>query len=156
MQISCGEGKRRASCTHCGSGEAVFPSDPRALAPSPCTQLRYMDSLPALWSMKRDQLQKELASYGIEPHPSWTVAELREMVREQRDARKNEVTVPKGLSRMSLEELKREAGKASLMLPPKATRGVLIKMLRDQAVAPGDTLSADTKDGATTKSPRST
>ena len=99
-----------------------------------------MDSLPALWGMKKPDLVQELKSYGITTHPSWTVPELREMIKEQREARTTETKTIKGLSRMSLQDLKTEAAKTNMMLPPKATRGVLMKMLRDQTIAPGDTI----------------
>ena len=44
-------------------------------------------SSPVLWSMNRVALLAELQEYEIEPQPTWVVAEFREMVREQQEAR---------------------------------------------------------------------
>ena len=154
MSILHGEGAAAANLMCYGSDEAVFPRSCATKTPLRPLLPEFMDSLPALWGMKKRELTQELATYGINAHPSWTVPELREMIKEQREARAPEVKNIKGLSRMTLQDLKGEAVKSNMMLPEKATRGVLMKMLRDQANAPDDTICP--RAGPTSRSRRST
>ncbi|CAE7462138.1 GIP [Symbiodinium sp. CCMP2456] len=82
----------------------------------------------------------ELQEYQITPHPSWGINEVREMLKEQRQARAGEQEAPKGLSKMTLEQLVNEARRCGIILPEKPTKGVLAKMIRDSKVAPNDTI----------------
>ena len=98
-------------------------------------------SLPALWSLNKQGLTDELETYGITAHPDWTTNEIREIVKEQRAERNvDSGTVPKGLARMTLDQLKEEARKCNVVLPERPTKGALAKMIRDAHRAPNDTI----------------
>ena len=92
------------------------------------------------WSMKREELVRELRELQVPVHPNWTVPELRATLIEQRPGQTptREQHALKGISKMSLEELKIKAVEADLEMPPKVTRGWLIKALRDNLQPEGD------------------
>ena len=89
--------------------------------------LRHM-SLPALWSLNKQGLTDELETYGITAHPDWAERNV------------DSGTVPKGLARMTLDQLKEEARKCNVVLPERPTKGALAKMIRDAHGAPNDTI----------------
>ncbi|CAE6959768.1 HSP90 [Symbiodinium sp. CCMP2592] len=90
--------------------------------------------------MSKASMVEELKEYQITPHPSWGINEVREMLKEQRAARTGDVEAPKGLSKMTLDQLVAEAKRCNIMLPERPTKGVLAKMIRDHKVAPNDTI----------------
>jgi len=99
-----------------------------------------MSVLQSPWKMKRDDMVRELESYQVVIHPRWNVPELRQTIVEQRELRfpKKEKNPATGLTKMSLKELTETAEELGLTVPPKPTRGLLQKMIRDQVQPPGE------------------
>lgn len=104
--------------------------------PAPCQQL-------SPWKMLKAQLLEELKEKGVPAHSSWTVPELRQIVIETRQADQPKVEenpALKGLSKASLAELIAKAKQLDISMPVKPTRGWLMKMIRDSASTPGETV----------------
>ncbi|OLQ05449.1 Copia protein [Symbiodinium microadriaticum] len=97
-----------------------------------------MSQRPA-WQMTRAELLSEARRLGLAPHPNWTAVELRSAITEV-TAETKTASLPKGLSSMRLQELKDEAMKVGLPVPEKATRGTLMRNIRDYHATPGNTL----------------
>ncbi|CAE7777314.1 RE2, partial [Symbiodinium necroappetens] len=76
---------------------------------------------------------------GLAPHPNWTAVELRSAITEV-TAETKTTSLPKGLSSMRLQELKDEAMKVGLPIPEKATRGTLMRNIRDYHATPSTTV----------------
>lgn len=79
---------------------------------------------------------------GVTVHPNWSVPELRSILLEQLELEKpakNENSM-KGLTKLSLAELISEAEKLQITMPPKPTRGLLMRMIRDTKSTPAQTL----------------
>ena len=69
---------------------------------------------------------------GLTVHPKWTVPELRSILSEERAKEKKvENNVPKGLSSMTLLELKKAAEDLRIPLPDNTNRGLIMRMIRD-------------------------
>ena len=96
--------------------------------------------LPSPWKMLRADLIRELEVYEVAIHPKWTVPELRQTLVEQREIRypKGSADPSTGLTKMKLPELIEKAEAMDLELPPKPTRGLLLKMLREAIQPPTD------------------
>ena len=92
------------------------------------------------WKMNRAQLVEELELYEIAIHPRWLVPELRQTVIEQREIRHPRETAnpATGLSKLKLEELINKAKELDLVVPPKPTRGILLKMIREASQPPSE------------------
>lgn len=123
------------SLNNCGSGAAVFQRH-RLVFPKSSP----MSVLKSPWKMNREALLEELNGYRVVVHPQWTVPELRQTVIEQREVRypKEEANPAKGLTKMSLSELVQKAIELNVEMPPKPTRGLLQKLIRDQVQPPGE------------------
>ena len=99
-----------------------------------------MSVLKSPWKMLRAELREELEAYRVAVHPNWTVPELRQTVIEQRELQcpKAEANPSKGLTKMTLDELTVKATELGVKMPPKPTRGLLQKLIRDQVQPPGE------------------
>ena len=122
-----------------GLAEAVLQDGNRVRKPQVLMPVPSSSLLNSPWKMRRDELVAELESYQVAVHPRWTVPEVRQTVVEQRAIRFPKVTSDPcaGLTKMKLEELIAKAREFNVVLPEKPTRGVLIKLIRDQAQPPG-------------------
>ena len=85
--------------------------------------------------MNKEELVATLCSHGLVVNPKWTVPELRQTLIEYREAHKGEeVAALKGISKKNLAELREMATKEGIQVPEKATRGWLIRTLRDSTM----------------------
>lgn len=111
--------------------EGVFSPDdlPTFRAPSMATRPK------SLWDMSKAELIAQATEEGIVYHSSWTTGELRSLLQEQRQATKTASPV-KGLSSMTLGELQNKCAELGLGIPEKATKGLLMRMIRDQTTPP--------------------
>lgn len=96
--------------------------------------------LASPWKMRREELVTELESYQVPVHPQWTVPEIRQSLIEQREIRfpKGKANPATGLTKLKLEELLTRAADLQIEVPPKPTRGVLLKLIREAVQPPGD------------------
>ncbi|CAE7358519.1 RE1, partial [Symbiodinium microadriaticum] len=105
---------------------------------------RFQDVWLQSEDVKQDEILEELGSYNVLVHPRWTVPELRDILIEQRQTHgvpKAAAPDPmKGISKMTLDELVAEAQKQHITLPPKPTKGALLRMLRDSKSTEADTV----------------
>lgn len=90
-----------------------------------------MSKLPALSSLNKDQLVEELHSYDVDVKPKWTVPELRELLKEFRRDRHPKIDPLKGLSQKTKGELTEMCQEANIRIPEKATRGLMMLLLRE-------------------------
>ncbi|CAE7216898.1 RE2 [Symbiodinium sp. CCMP2592] len=91
-------------------------------------------ALHVLSEMKKDELLREAAARNLPVNPRWTVVELRSVIQEDMDAETKSApssAPPVGLSKMTLQELKEKVVEIGLEIPAKATRGILMRMVRD-------------------------
>lgn len=83
--------------------------------------------------MRRAELIQALEEMEVTYRLEWSVPELRATLLEEREARgmgkEKKMT---GLSHMTVEALKAKCQEEEIFIPEKATRGALMKMLRDQ------------------------
>ena len=124
-----------------GLDVAVFRNqDQIALPDIGSPRCQTMSTVPTSpWRMNKAELTRELDALQIPIHRRWTLPELRQTVIEHRQQRTGEEeTAIKGLGRMTLDELKAKCTEHSLKVPTKATRGLLIKMLRHASQPSGD------------------
>ncbi|CAE7239737.1 GIP, partial [Symbiodinium necroappetens] len=84
----------------------------------------------AISAMKKPELLEELKRHGVPVHPKWTVPELRSVLGEER-AKKQGTTPQKGLSSMTLDELRTTAAELHIDYPKTANKGALMRMIRD-------------------------
>ncbi|CAE7367423.1 GIP, partial [Symbiodinium microadriaticum] len=84
----------------------------------------------AISTMKKPDLLEELKRHGVPVHPKWTVAELRSVLGEER-AKKQGTVQQKGLSSMTLAELRTTADELNINYPTSANKGALMRMIRD-------------------------
>jgi len=97
---------------------------------------------PSIWTMTKDQLveaaRKELGLSQTKAQAE-TVTTLRERLREVRRIRMTTLdplaSIPKGLDKLPLQELKEEAIVRALPEPDQVTRAKLIVLIRDDAGA---------------------
>ena len=85
--------------------------------------------------MSKTELLAEAMREGIPIHPRWTLEEVRSVVREHRaamDSQRPEANL-KGLGSMTLSQLKIMAAENNVPVPEKATRGLLMRMIREEA-----------------------
>ena len=85
--------------------------------------------------MSKTELLAEAMREGIPIHPRWTLEEVRSVVREHRaamDSQSPEANL-KGLGSMTLSQLKIMAAENNVPVPEKATRGLLMRMIREEA-----------------------
>ncbi|CAE7948536.1 RE1 [Symbiodinium sp. KB8] len=89
------------------------------------------DGYPVLWANSR----------GLAVNPKWTCPELRTVLTADSEYHKETKTIPKGLTSMTLAELRNEAEKLKIPLATKETRGSVMLKVRD-AVTPDSTVMA--------------
>ncbi|CAE7769429.1 RE1 [Symbiodinium sp. CCMP2592] len=104
--------------------------------------LRGMDSgAPpiAVWKMTKVQLLAEANRRGLAVNSKWTCPELRAVLTADSDYHRGPSEVPKGLSAMTIAELREEADKLKIPLGTKETKGSLMLKIRD-TTAPDSTV----------------
>ncbi|CAE7504711.1 RE1 [Symbiodinium sp. CCMP2592] len=123
-----------------GSAEAFSTELERPVSSSPTRDMS-SSGRPAIWKMTKAQLLEECLHRGMAVSEKWTCPELRAVLVADRDH--NEVTEkpPKGLSAMSLAELRVEADRMGMDVGPRETRGSLMLRIRD-AACPDETVMA--------------
>ncbi|CAE7456103.1 RE1 [Symbiodinium sp. CCMP2592] len=94
-----------------------------------------------VWKMNKSQLMEECRRRGLAIGEKWTCPELRTVILADKEfeTKNKGQAVPKGLSSMSLQELKDEAMKMELEVRTNDTKGSLMLRIRD-AGAPSDTV----------------
>ena len=98
-----------------------------------------VDRAELTMALNKAELIRELDALQIPIHPKWTLPELRQTLIEHRQQRTGlEENAIKGLGRLSLGELKNKCQEHRLEVPQKATRGLLIKMLRQTSQPSGE------------------
>ena len=80
--------------------------------------------------MKKADMQAELRAAGLTVPDSWTVPELRELLKEQRGPKPENVMSK--LAAMSRADLMSECIRRRIEVPAKATRGWMLLKLRDE------------------------
>jgi hypothetical protein len=85
-----------------------------------------------LSKMRKDELSDLLRSLGEEPHPQWTVPEIRSRIRELTEIEKEEDHPLKGMTSMRKDELVKLAEELKLVLNPSDTKGAIMRKLRLQ------------------------
>ena len=92
------------------------------------------------WHRTRAELLVALDSMGIPVHPKWSLPELRQTLIEHRQQVLGEPEDKKlvGLGRMSHAGLKEKCEENHISLPAKATRGLMLKLLREALQPAGD------------------
>eukprot|EP00913_Durusdinium_trenchii_P017481 g16427.t1 len=95
------------------------------------------------WKMKKAEILKELSeTHQVPASSSWTVPELRTMLIESRQSLepKAQADPMKGITKYSLTESIEQAKAEGIPMPPKPTKGWLIKVLRESRSTPADTI----------------
>ncbi|OLQ08605.1 hypothetical protein AK812_SmicGene7866 [Symbiodinium microadriaticum] len=93
-----------------------------------------------IWEMTKVELLERACSLGCLVHPTWTVVEIRQVVSEKQRQLTGEDSVPKGLSSMTLAQLKTTCAELQVAMPSNPTKGQLLRLIRDQTQAPGNTV----------------
>ncbi|CAL1132729.1 unnamed protein product [Cladocopium goreaui] len=94
---------------------------------------------PSLWKMKREELVTALEKLGISVRAEWTVPELRATLIEHQETQGTPNPKVKGLTRLTVDELKDKCAAEGIAMPDsKLTRGLLMKLLRENAPPTGD------------------
>ncbi|CAE7585010.1 GIP [Symbiodinium sp. CCMP2592] len=93
-----------------------------------------------LWELTKSELITEARARGLWFHESWTAVELRSLIQENRRAAPSKQSPLKGLSGLKVEDLKEKAMELGYKLPPHATRGTILRILRDQDGMCGESL----------------
>ncbi|CAE7603954.1 GIP, partial [Symbiodinium microadriaticum] len=98
-------------------------------------------AMVAVWQMSKGQLIAECNKRELAINSEWTCPELRTVLLADMEFEKKNKSgnTPKGLSGMTLKELREEAGRLNLEVGPKETRGALMLRIRD-AAAPASTV----------------
>ncbi|CAE7221929.1 GIP [Symbiodinium sp. CCMP2592] len=80
------------------------------------------------------ELLAEAQARNLWVHQKWTVTELRSAIQEDRrnPSANHPANVTKGMGSMTLEDLKIRAMEMNYLLPQYATRGTIMRILRDQ------------------------
>ena len=88
-----------------------------------------------LWELTKAELVAEGNARGLWINPDWTVPEIRSMIKEDMDATAAPTgnKLPPGISKMDLAELTTTAHQLNIEVPPKATKGVLMRLIRDNS-----------------------
>jgi hypothetical protein len=125
----------------CGLDAAVFLEDPPRLGSRTFLPMPAASTVQSVWKMGKEQLTRELVEHGVVVHPNWTVPELRTTVMEQREAlnpRTEKNDKLKGITQLTLDQLTQKAVEEGLSLPPRPTRGLLVRMLRESTQQESD------------------
>ncbi|CAE7470136.1 RE2 [Symbiodinium sp. CCMP2592] len=79
------------------------------------------------------ELIEEATARNLWFHPTWTVTEIRSLIQEDRRNPSGNHPADAGMSKLTLEQLKERAMEKGYHLPPYATKGTIMRILRDQA-----------------------
>ena len=96
-------------------------------------------SLKPTWQMSKTELLAEGSRRGIPMSRDWSVVELKSILSED-DKKSVTSTLPRGLTSMKLEDLRREAQKVGLPLASNDSKGSLMRRIRDFQSTPSETL----------------
>mgnify|MGYP007094301150 CR=1 FL=1 len=94
-----------------------------------------MSKPASVWRMRRAELLEALIDMNVKYDPSMTVPELRSIYME---ARGPQGKTGLGLTKCSVDQLKERCLEEGLEIPPKATQGLLMRMLRYSMETTGD------------------
>ena len=91
-----------------------------------------------LWDFTKQELLNEAQARGLWVNPKWTVPEIRSIVQEDMnrgtpnplDAK---AQLPVGLSKMTVAEMQATAEGLGVEIPPRATKGTIMRLIRDNA-----------------------
>ncbi|CAE7216452.1 RE2 [Symbiodinium sp. CCMP2456] len=78
------------------------------------------------------ELITEATARNLWFHPSWTSTEIRSLIQEDRRRPSGNHPADAGMSRMTVDQLKEKAMELGYHLPPYATKGTIMRILRDQ------------------------
>ena len=87
-----------------------------------------------LWELTKDELVREAQARGLQFHPKWSPAELRQVIQEDRVQRGGSTTAgapPPALTKMTLDQLRAAVQAAGLEVPDRPNRASLMRVLRD-------------------------
>ncbi|CAE7751606.1 RE1 [Symbiodinium sp. CCMP2592] len=127
-----------------GLEEQCFVGDDSCLISSLLLQFAIMSSGSALltapmitrpktlWELTKAELVHEAQARNLWFHDSWTTTELRSLIQEDRRNVSQQQLPVAGLSKMNIEDLKAKATELGYKLPPAATRGTILRIVRDQ------------------------
>ena len=93
--------------------------------------------------MNKSEIVESLRIRGAPVHSEWTLPEVRQILMEIYQEEKPKTVANeamKGISKATLEDLIQRARTLNVSLPPKPTRGWLIRALRDATDTPAETL----------------
>ena len=127
--------------TSCGSAAAVFVVDARRSKPAApqFDLLRMSRTAPkSPWKMTRAELIQQLEDLDIPVRYEWTVPELRATLLETLDTKGDHTYKAVGISHMSLDALKEKCSQEGILLPPRPSRGLLMKLLRENTPPTGE------------------
>ena len=119
------------------------PPDPSPLATAgdgPRSPMRI--GAKSISAMKKTELLAEANRLGMTVHPSWTTTELKAVIREHLGMI-NEGDVGnqmKKINSLNLPELRAKAQELDVDLPERATRGLILKLIRASLNTPANTL----------------
>ena len=119
---------------HCGSEGLCFPSAILPRLPLSSLMARKATS-PNVWALSKAELIAMASDLGIVVHSSWTAAEIRAMIQERKPKGSS---TPKGLSGMTLAQLQTKARELQVKINPNASKGEIIKTIRDYTRAPDE------------------
>ena len=85
-----------------------------------------------LWELTKSELIAEARARNLWFHDSWTARELRSLIQEDRKAASSQQLPTAGLSQMTIEQLKTKADEMGYKVPTHATRGTILRIIRDQ------------------------
>ncbi|CAE7540486.1 RE2 [Symbiodinium natans] len=107
-------------------------------------------TFPLLWvgrrtplsRMTRTELLEETMRCGLTVHRNWASEELRAIIREYREthAAADPSEQMKKITKMTLDELKMKADELQVPVPPKATKGLIMRLIRDNLNTPANEL----------------
>ncbi|CAE7621529.1 GIP [Symbiodinium sp. CCMP2592] len=91
-----------------------------------------------LWDFTKAELLAEAQARGLWVNPKWTVPEIRSIIQEDMgrgapNPMGGKTALPTGLSKMTLAELQTTAEQLGVTIPDKATKGTIMRLIRDNA-----------------------
>lgn len=129
-----------------GLDAAAFPrlrQVVRRIRHGPCL-MPTSSTLATPWKMRKEDIIKELENtYNLPVNRRWLLPEVRAMLIEARKGSQHPEASNdpmKGITKLSVAELKEQAKKEGIPVPSKATKGWLIHQLRESRSTPADTV----------------
>ncbi|CAE7294300.1 GIP [Symbiodinium sp. CCMP2592] len=106
---------------------------------APCAQ---EEKPKAISAMRKTELLAEANRLGMTVHPSWTVVELKAVIREHMEANQegDVARKMKKLNSLTLPELRAKANELHFAIPEKASKGLILKLVRESLNTPANTL----------------